>query len=88
VLAFRFSAERGLCAAEDARRVEAHLAGVGLPTGFGADPEALIRHIRHDKKAAAGSVPFILARGVGDAFVHHEVELAEVRDFLARVRTR
>src|SRR3546814_8415973 len=33
-LAFAFSAEQGLCAAEDAARVAAHLRDVGLPDGL------------------------------------------------------
>ncbi|HYD11487.1 MAG TPA: 3-dehydroquinate synthase [Allosphingosinicella sp.] len=86
-LAFRFSAERGLCSAEDAGRVAAHLAAVGLPTrldiGTGA---ALTAHMSHDKKASGGRVPFILARGIGQAFVASDVALDDVADFLDRQR--
>jgi 3-dehydroquinate synthase len=85
-LAFRFSAERGLCAVEAAQRVAAHLGEVKLPTSFDADPGALIEHIRHDKKGAGGSVPFILAKGIGQAFVDQNVSLEDVRDFLTRSR--
>ncbi len=85
MLAFLLSAERGLCPAEDAERVIAHLRSAGLPTSFSADPAALIGHMRHDKKAAGGRVPFILARGIGKAFVAHDIELAEVEAFLRRV---
>jgi 3-dehydroquinate synthase len=88
VLAFRFSAERGLCAEDDARRVEQHLAAAGLPTGFDADPDALIGHMRQDKKAEGATLPFILTRGIGRAFVDKGVGLAEVRAFLARMRSR
>ena len=84
-LAFRFSAERGLCPAADAGRVSAHLDAIGLPTrldfGTGA---GLAAHMAHDKKASGGRVPFILARGIGEAFVDKNVELAEVSDFLDR----
>ena len=70
VLAFRFSAERGLCSAADADRVAAHLETAGLPTrleiGTGA---SLTAHMATDKKARGGRVPFILARGIGQAFV-------------------
>jgi 3-dehydroquinate synthase len=85
VLAFRFSAERGLCRAEDAERVAAHLASVGLPVRpeFGT-PGSLVAHMAGDKKKAAGRVPFILARGIGEAFVDQSVELAEVEAFLSR----
>ncbi len=81
-LAFRFSAARGLCPPEDARRVIAHLERVGLPTGFPAHPAALVAHMRHDKKAESGRVPLILVRGIGRAFVEKNVDLAEVEAFL------
>jgi 3-dehydroquinate synthase len=85
VLAFRFSAERGLCAADDAARVEAHLASVGLPTRLEiGTPERLVAHMASDKKASGGRVPFILARGIGHAFVDKSVDLDEVEAFLAR----
>jgi 3-dehydroquinate synthase len=84
VLAFRFSAARGLCPPEDAARVAAHLAASGLPTrlDFGT-PGSLVAHMRSDKKASGGKVPFILARGIGAAFVDHSVGLDEVEEFLA-----
>jgi 3-dehydroquinate synthase len=85
VLAFRFSAERGLCAPEDAERVAAHLAAIGLPVRpeIGT-PAALVAHMAGDKKKSGGRVPFILARGIGEAFVDQSVELAEVEAFLSR----
>ncbi len=86
-LAFRFSAERGLCSTADAARVAAHLESVGLPTrlpvGTGA---SLAAQMAQDKKASGGRVPFILARGIGRAFVDESVDLAEVAAFLDRQR--
>jgi 3-dehydroquinate synthase len=88
-LAFRFSAERGLCPAAAAERVEAHLAAAGLPVRLElGTPEGLVRHMAADKKAIGGRVPFILARGIGEAFVDKTVELAEVEAFLARELAR
>jgi len=86
-LAFRFSAQRGLCAQADAERVAAHLAAVDLPTtlaqaGIGAGGRSLTAHMAQDKKKADGRVPFILVSGIGQAFVDHTVELAEVEAFL------
>ena len=85
VLAFRFSAERGLCGREDAERVAAHLAAAGLPVRpeIGT-PAALVAHMAGDKKKSGGRVPFILARGIGEAFVDQSVELGEVEAFLSR----
>ena len=90
-LAFRLSAERGLCASEDAERVEAYLRAVALPTtlneaGLAADGERLAERIRHDKKAVDGKVRLILARGIGQAFVADDVPLEEIAAFLERQR--
>ena len=87
VLAFRLSAERGLCDPVDSERVSAHLAAVGLPTclaKIGASGSALAAHMAHDKKASCGRVPFILASGIGAAFVDSSIELVDVVAFLER----
>ncbi|HEY8572105.1 3-dehydroquinate synthase [Phenylobacterium sp.] len=87
-LAFRFSAAQGLCPAQDARRAAAAIAAAGLPTTLAEVPghpfsaERLVRHMAQDKKAEAGRLTFILARGIGDAFVAKAVDQAAVRDFL------
>jgi 3-dehydroquinate synthase len=87
VLAFRLSAERGLCSGAEAARVATHLESTGLPTrleiGTGA---SLTAHMASDKKAEGGRAPLILARGIGQAFVDRSVPLAEVADFLDRQR--
>jgi 3-dehydroquinate synthase len=89
-LAFGFSAERGLCVEADARRVAEHLRSTRLPTRLAdagiADGRALVPHMLHDKKRSEGRLPFILARGIGKAFVDREVELADVEHFLGRAR--
>ena len=87
-LAFRFSAALGLCPAADADRVEAALKAAGLPTRLSDMPghpfsaERLIGHMGQDKKAEAGSLTFILARAIGDAFVARNVDPAPLRAFL------
>jgi 3-dehydroquinate synthase len=86
-LAFRYSARTGLCAAEDAARVSAHLRAVGLPTtlaeaNVSASGAILVAHMAHDKKMAGGRLPFLLARGIGQTFVAKDVELADVAAFL------
>jgi 3-dehydroquinate synthase len=91
-LAFRFSAARGLCEAADAERAAAHLAAAGLPTrladaGIDAEAARLVAHMAHDKKASGGRLPFILAHGIGEAFVDDKVEMADVETFLAGERT-
>jgi 3-dehydroquinate synthase len=86
-LAFRFSAQRGLCGREAAARVTSHLAAAGLPTslreaGIAARGRALVAHMAQDKKRAGGRLPFILARGIGTVFVDQSIEPAEVEAFL------
>jgi shikimate kinase / 3-dehydroquinate synthase len=86
--AFRFSQRRGLCPAEDAARVEAHLRAVGLPVrmssipGFDASPEEVLDAMYQDKKVVHGALTFVLARAIGFCFVAKAVEPSEVRAFL------
>ena len=91
VLAFGFSVERGLCAPADAERVRAHLAAAGLPVRLGdlpidASGAKLVERMRSDKKSRDGRLPFILARGIGAAFVDRGVALDDVAAFLDRQR--
>jgi 3-dehydroquinate synthase len=94
VLAFAFSARRGLLASSDVERVERHLASVGLPTMLSAVPggpagaDQLMELMAQDKKVKRGKLTLILARGIGAAFVATDVEAAEVRDFLAERLSR
>ena len=87
VLAARYSARRGLIAAWEAERVAQAIAEAGLPAnlptlGLACDGARLADHMRHDKKMDAGTLPFILLRGVGEAFLARDVELADVAVFL------
>ncbi|WP_066776386.1 3-dehydroquinate synthase [Sphingomonas sp. CCH5-D11] len=87
-LAFGYSAAHGLCSAEDALRVAAHWQEVGLPdglaaAGINASAEQLVEHMRHDKKASGGQIPFLLARGIGQTYLDKQVSLEDVRSFLA-----
>jgi 3-dehydroquinate synthase len=89
-MAFRFSAQLGLCSVADAHRAERAIAEAGLPARledvagpgrpFAAD--ALLAHMGQDKKAEGGRLTFILTRGIGDAFVAKDVDPASVRSFL------
>ncbi|MCC2109697.1 MAG: 3-dehydroquinate synthase [Hyphomicrobiales bacterium] len=86
--AYRFSAQRGLCAGQDAERVAGHLRTVGLPTrisdisGWDAGPDAILDAMYQDKKVQQGSLTFILARGIGQSFIARGVEPGDVRAFL------
>ena len=91
-LAFELSATLGLCPPEDAARVRRHLVSVGLPSGLDAPAfrasrptaESLIGHMAADKKVARGRIRFVLARGIGSAFVADDIAPAAVRDMLGR----
>jgi len=89
VLAFGFSAARGLVPPAEAARVERHLAAVGLPThasqvaGGVLGVDRLMELIAQDKKVKRGKLTFILARGIGASFIASDVDAAEVRAFLA-----
>ena len=88
-LAFRLSTLLGICPQSDAERLEAHLRSVGLPAAIadikGSRPNAdsLIAHMAHDKKVKDGKLTFILARGIGKAFVTTDVPLEAVKTVLA-----
>jgi 3-dehydroquinate synthase len=86
-LAFGFSAAQGICSGQDAERVAAHLAAVGLPNGLaaagiGASGARLVEHMLHDKKMAGGTLPFLLARGIGQTYLDKTVDLADIAAFL------
>lgn len=86
-LAFRYSARIGLCPGQDAERVAAHIASVGLPatladSGVTATGRTLVDHMLHDKKMSAGKLPFLLARGIGQTFLASDVDLGDVAAFL------
>ncbi len=89
-LAHRFSAHMNLASPDDARRVEAHLKAVGLPTriadmpGDKPDAATLMRFIGQDKKVSRGTLTFILTRGVGRSFIAKDVPPSAVESFLAQ----
>ncbi|MFY0691543.1 MAG: 3-dehydroquinate synthase [Paracoccaceae bacterium] len=87
-LAFETSARMGLCSQEDPSRVRAHLKAMGMKTDLAdisgdlPDAEALIALMGQDKKVVDGRIAFIMARGIGEAFVTSEVDLDVVRGVL------
>ncbi|MEO4000653.1 3-dehydroquinate synthase [Mesorhizobium sp. CAU 1732] len=93
-LAHRFSSRMNLCSMDDAHRVEAHLAKVGLPVAIAdiagdlPDAERLLDYIAQDKKVSRGALTFILTRGVGRSFVANDVPASEVLAFLREILDR
>jgi len=87
VLAARYSVRRGLISSTDAERVAAAIAAAGLPSelsalGLNGSGTMLAAHMLHDKKMDAGTLPFVLLRGIGEAFLDREVSLDDVAQFL------
>lgn len=85
VQAARLSAALGLAPAADGERLAALLARLGLPVrGDPAmAPDALLGHMRLDKKAQADGLRFVLWRGIGHAEVVAGVPEDAVRAVLA-----
>jgi len=90
VLAFELSALLGVCSPADVLRVRGHLAAQGLATGLdqiglaGRPSDRLIGHMEQDKKVRDGRPAFVLARGIGQAFLTREVSVADLRAVLER----
>lgn len=87
VLAARYSARLGLMPRASAEHIAAHLAAVDMASEvsdlrLNCDGKALTDHMLHDKKMDAGTLPFLLMRGIGETFVAKDVELADVARFL------
>ncbi|SPH17882.1 3-dehydroquinate synthase [Defluviimonas aquaemixtae] len=78
-LAFELSQRLGLCSQEAPSRVRAHLKAMGMRTDLADIPgelpgaEALMTLMAQDKKVIDGKLRFILARGIGEAFVADDV---------------
>ncbi|MDB4053104.1 3-dehydroquinate synthase [Octadecabacter sp.] len=92
-LAFELSARLGLCSQEDPSRVRTHLKAMGMKTDLAdiegdlPDAASLLALMGQDKKVVDGKLRFILARGIGDAFITSDVPadavLSVLRDGLA-----
>ena len=90
IMAFKFSTELGLCSAKETEKVITYFTKIGLPT----DPrkylpelniDALIGHMKSDKKVVDGKMVFILTRGIGKSFIAEGVEEKNVKTFLEKI---
>ena len=87
VLAARSSARRGLIPLASAELIADHFAELAMPTslsalGLNCDGRTLVQHMLHDKKMDAGTLPFVLLRSIGEAFLAKDVALDDVAAFL------
>ena len=94
VLAFELSVRLGFCPTVDLARVRRHIAAAGLPTtppgnnASAARRDTLIARMRQDKKARSGRIVLVLARAIGEAFLHGETPEDELAAFLDRALVR
>lgn len=90
VMAFDLSVRLGLCSTADLERVEKHLEKIGLPTrasqikpGLDYTPEQIVDLMGNDKKVKKGRINFILAKGIGEAFVSSDVPMELVLEVVS-----
>lgn len=87
VFAAQLSHALGLIGADVADSLRTHLQHIGLPAlpqhiRKDWDAQALMAHMKSDKKAEDGALTFVLMRAVGEAFVQKSVESAMVHSVL------
>lgn len=79
VMAFQLSVRLGLCPPADLLRMRRHLLQLGMPVlppplpGRAWDPARLIGHMASDKKVRDRKIAFVLAKGIGKAFLSRDV---------------
>lgn len=87
-LAFELSARLGLCSQEEPSRVRAHLRDMKMKVDLSdiegdlPDSDTLIDVMKQDKKMMGGTLHFILARGIGEAFITSDVPPETVKAVL------
>lgn len=87
-LAFELSSRMGLCSQEEPSRVRAHLRDMKMKVDLSdipgelPDADGLLELMAQDKKVVDGKLRFILARGIGEAFVTSDVDRDMVRGLL------
>ena len=91
-MAFEFSARQGLCPSQDAQKVKDHLKSLSMPTRADvghllSDPNALLTHMRQDKKNEGGQITLILAHGIGQSFIAKGISEADLLAYLQHIST-
>ncbi len=93
-LAFELSERLKLCPPGQASRVRGWFANAGLPASLadlpelGASEDDIVEIMKQDKKASDGKLVFVLARGIGQAFVANDVDPAAVKLLLTHALIR
>src|SRR6056297_654363 len=87
-VAFELSSRLGLCSQEDPSRVRAHLRDMKMKVDLSdiagelPDADGLLALMAQDKKVVDGTLNFVLARGIGHAFVTGNVPRDTVKAVL------
>ncbi len=89
ILALQTSVAMGICPKSDLERALAHYTTCEMPHSplqiqKNWDVDKLMEHFTRDKKTKDGKLTFILARGIGQAFVTQDVDTSLIRDVLAQ----
>ena len=89
IAAFEFSQRLGLCSGQDVVRIREHFRAVGLPIDISSvvtkkwTTDKLIHHMGKDKKTEGDNLTFILARGIGQAYIETDVPAEALRVLLS-----
>lgn len=87
-MAFDLSQRLGLCPGQDSGRTAAHFNAIGLASNLkalntdGWTTDKLMDHMSRDKKVEDGKLTFILARGIGQAYITRDINTVDVRSLL------
>ena len=93
VCAFDLSHRLGLAHGQDVARLRRHLAALGLPThltdfpAIDFDLQNLWHAMARDKKVQGGTIRFVLAHGIGHAFLSDGADTDAVTQTLHHMRT-
>lgn len=88
VAASQIAVSKGLFSSEGFDRIRRLLDGLGLPVTIGRqfETERLLGFLRHDKKAQAGKVFFVLPVRIGESIITSDVTDAEVAEAIEASR--
>ncbi|MDH3335738.1 MAG: 3-dehydroquinate synthase, partial [Rhodospirillaceae bacterium] len=92
VMAFDLSQRTGHCSIDDFQKVRDHFESIGLAVGISdiMQPDwtsnRMLEHMSRDKKVKNGKIAFVLAHGIGDAFItsdiSNETVIGMIEDYL------
>ncbi len=94
IMAADLSVKLNLMKPQESQRIRAHFKAVNLPTtvpaiaGVNWTAEALLGHMRQDKKISGGKITLILMKGIGAAFSTRDVADADILAVLEQALIR